>query len=89
MKGIMNLVKGLTDGHSLFETPAHSRIMKITIVKRMPLAKLEKKNSISKEASIDRLAKEYAMYKLAALRYLEDQNKLDEDLLINALIQNR
>jgi len=88
-KGVMNLVKGLTDGHSLFETPAHGRIMKITIVKRMPLAKLEKKNDISKEASIDRLAKEYAMYKLAALRYLEDQNKLDEDLLINALIQNR
>jgi hypothetical protein len=35
------------------------------------------------------LAKQYTAYKLAALRYLEEQSKLDEETMFNALIQNR
>lgn len=91
-KELRNIVRGLMDGHSLFEKPVHGRIMKITIVKRIPLAKLEAKKDdeeISKEAAITELANQYAAYKLAALRYLDEQNKLDDDLIVNTLIQNR
>jgi hypothetical protein len=91
-KGITKLMKNLFDGHSLFDAPTHGRIMKITIVKKMPFSKLEgKKNEkeLSKESAVKELAKQYAAYKLAALNYLNAQNKLDEDTIINALIQNR
>jgi hypothetical protein len=90
--GILNIVKGLFDDHSLFDKPAHGRIMKITIIKRNPSVKLNKSHEdkdISKEASIKQLAKQYAAYKLAALRYMDSQNKLDEEVLTNSLIQNR
>jgi hypothetical protein len=90
--GILNLVKGLFDDHSLFDKPAHGRIMKITIVKRIPSVKLDKSThdkESSKEASIKELAKQYTSYKLAALRYMDEQNKLDEECILNSLIQNR
>jgi hypothetical protein len=91
-KQLLNMVKGLFDNHSLFDAPAHGRIMKITIVKRIPSAKLnsssENKNK-SKEASVQELARQYASYKLAALRYLDEHNKLDDDTIVNTLIQNR
>jgi hypothetical protein len=89
-KEIKKLVNGLFDGHSLFGAPAHQRILRITIVGK-PQNKLtgKKENSeISKEAAVRELADQYTAYKLAALRYLEDQNKLDDDLLLNAIIQN-
>jgi hypothetical protein len=89
---ILKMMRGLFDDHSLFDKPAHGRIMKITIVKRLPVAKLHTKPSdkeISKEAAVKTLAKQYAAYKLAALRYLDAHNKLDEDTMINALVQNR
>lgn len=91
-KPVLNLVRSLFDGHSLFDAPAHGRIMKITIVKNLPSAKLRGKDGdkeISKEAVVKELAKQYGAYKLAALRYLDNQDKLDEDVLFNALIQNR
>jgi hypothetical protein len=90
-KGLLNMVKGLFDNHSMFEGPAQGRIMKITIVKRLPSAKLEKteEENLSKESSIKELARQYASYKLAALRYLDSKNKLDEDTLFNVLVQNR
>lgn len=90
-KGLLNMVKGLFDNHSMFEGPAQGRIMKITIVKRLPSAKLEKneEENLSKESSIKELARQYASYKLAALRYLDSKNKLDEDALFNVLVQNR
>jgi hypothetical protein len=86
------MVKGLFDDHSLFDKPTHGRIMKITIIKRNPSVKLNKSHEDkekSKEASIKQLARQYASYKLAALRYLDSQNKLDEELMYNSLIQNR
>lgn len=91
-KGILNMVRNLFEDHSLFGAPSHGRIMKITIVKKMPTAQLHGKSSekeISKEAAIKELTKQYAAYKIAALRYLDSQNKLDEDLLVNTLVQNR
>jgi len=91
-KEISKIVKSLFDDHSLFGKPAHGRIMKITIVKRLPSAKLKSKSDekeIAKEASIKEIAKQYATYKLAALRYLDEQDKLDDEVLFNALIQNR
>ena len=91
-KGMMSLVKNLFENHSLFDKPAHGRIMKITIIKKMPTGKLDKKRSndeLSKESSIKTLAKQYASYKLAALRYMDEHNNLDEDTIFNVLVQNR
>ena len=91
-KDLLKTVQNLFDDHSLFDKPVHGRIMKITIVKRMPTAKMKQKSEdseVSKEASIKELAKQYTAYKLAAVRYLDNQNKLDNDTLINVLVQNR
>lgn len=88
-KELLKLVRNLFEDHSLFDKPAHGRIMKITIIKRMPVGKLERKGEISKEAAVKQIAKQYAAYKLAALRHLDAQDKLDYDTLCNALIQNR
>jgi hypothetical protein len=88
-KELMNIVKGLFNDHSLFEDPAHNRIMRITIIKKIPSSEKKEKQKPSKEASVKELAEQYAAYKLAALRYLEEHNKLDEDVLLNALMQNR
>lgn len=91
-KGMMSLVKNLFENHSLFDKPAHGRIMKITIIKKMPTGKLDKKHSndeLSKESSIKTLAKQYASYKLAALRHMDEHNNLDEDTIFNVLVQNR
>jgi hypothetical protein len=91
-RGLLQMVKNLFDGHSLFDKPAHGRVMRITIVKKMPTAKLstkEEHEEPSKEASIKELAKQYTAYKVAALRYLDEQNKLDEELIFNTLVQNR
>lgn len=87
-KELSNIVKRLFDDHSLFESPAHNRIMRITIVKKLPTGKFEPREK-SKEAAVKEIAEQYASYKLAALRYLSEQNKLDDDFLINAIAQNR
>jgi hypothetical protein len=91
-KHILDTVKNLFEDHSLFDKPVHGRIMKITIVKRLPSAKLHgnsNKEDLSKEASVKLLARQYASYKLAAMRYLDSQDKLDDELIFNALVQNR
>ena len=88
-KELMGIVKGLFNDHSLFETPAHNRIMRITIIKKLPIHKHKEKEAPSKEAAARELAEQYASYKLAALRYLDEQNKLDEDFLLNTLVQHR
>lgn len=87
-KPLRNLVKNLFEDHSMFGEPSHRRIMKITIVKKLPLDKI-KKEEHSKEASVKELAKQYASYKLAALHYMNEQNKLDEDTMYNIIMQNR
>jgi hypothetical protein len=63
--------------------------MRITIVKKRPSDKSKHKEEPSKEAAVKEIAEQYAAYKLAALRYLDEQNKLDDDFLLNTLIQNR
>ena len=88
-KGLLNMVKGLFDDHSLFDKPSHNRIMRITIVKKSPKARLALKEENTKEAAVDELSRQYSIYKLAALRYMNSQNKLDEDTIFNALMQNR
>lgn len=91
-KNILNMVRGLFDDHSMFDKPAHGRIMRITIVKKLPTAKLKgspRKEEISKEAAVKEIARQYAAYKLAALRYLDEKNKLDEETMFNVLLQNR
>ena len=90
-KGLLSMVQNLFDDHSMFERPAHGRIMKITIIKKLPIAHLRKheESKTVKEASVRELAQQYASYKLAALRYLDEHNKLDDEFLINALVQNR
>jgi hypothetical protein len=66
--------------------------MRITIIGKSPKSTLETKKEekeVSKEAAVKELAKQYASYKLAALRYLDEHNKLDDEVLLNAIVQNR
>jgi hypothetical protein len=90
-KEIKKLVSGLFDNHSLFGEPAHRRILRITIVGKPQnslLSEKENNKGVAKEASVCELAKQYTAYKLAALRYLDEQNKLDDELLLNSILQN-
>jgi hypothetical protein len=90
-KSLSRMIKSLFDDHSLFEEPAQGRIMKITIVKRLPIGKIKSKEAsydFTKVAAVEELKKQYTAYKLAALRYLDSQNKLDENFIYNSLIQN-
>lgn len=90
-KEIRKLVDGLFEDHSIFDAPAHRRVMKITIVKKAPgkLKKAPDKEELEKDAAAEELARQYLSYKLSALRYMEDCGKLDDSTLLNALIQNR
>lgn len=88
-KEIKDMISGLMDNKSMFAGPAKNRVMRITIIKGnmgelKPHAKEQTKEAFDKE-----LAKSYCMYKLSALNYIDSQDKLDEDLLWNAVIQNR
>ena len=77
----------LHEGHSLEEGPAVRRIMLISIScgSMMPHSPEEK----TKEAADQELAKQYTTYKLAALNYLNEQGKLDDELMLNAVLQNQ
>lgn len=90
-KELRDIVKSLFTDHSMFEAPAQGRIMKITIIKKAPPRKLRSKDDaeISKEGAVKELAKQYGSYKLAALRYLDEQDKLDDEIIFNTLVQNR
>jgi hypothetical protein len=87
-KELKSLISKLTDDHSIFGSPAHCRVMRIIIMGKAP-KKLERSKEHSKEAFDKGLAKAYASYKLAALSYLDETNKLDDETLLNAVIQNR
>lgn len=73
---------GLNVSHSLFTPFVNSRI----------IASLENAQLVKKAAASDipaqELAKKYLSYKLAALAYLDSQDKLDETVLFNAVTQN-
>lgn len=86
------LVQKLFSSHSLMGDPASKRVMKITIEMGSPSESLKptpKPEEKSKEAFDKELAKVYTSYKLAALNYLYENNKLDDEIMLNALIQNR
>lgn len=104
-KELKGLIERLSKSQSMFGEPSVKRVMQITIAmggsKKDHEAKESKKHEAqetkAQEAQEDKqasecnyeLAKVYANYKLATLRYLESQNKLDELCMFNALIQNR
>jgi hypothetical protein len=77
-------VKGLHEGHSLESGPAMRRMMMIVINMSG-----QHQTEPTKEACDLEFAKTYANYKLAALNYLNEQGKLDDELMLNALLQNR
>ena len=80
----------LKENHSLEGGPAVRRIMMITIsIGPKDELKGADETPKSKEAADKLLAEEYCAYKLAALNYLDEQGKLDDDLLLNAVLQNR
>lgn len=83
---LKNLTNKLEEKHSLNEGPAIRRIMMITISGNM---EPKHKEEATKEAADIELAKQYTAYKLAALNYLDEQGKLDEDIMLNAVLQNR
>lgn len=96
---LQELVSSLIGNHSLMGEHAANRVLKITIEvggnsdgKGKPVGALKeapKPEQKSKEAFDKELAKVYATYKLAALNYLDEQGKLDDEIIWNALIQNR
>jgi hypothetical protein len=80
------LIEGLQEGHSLKEGPAVRRIMIISISNQLQPHSPEAK---TKEASDKELAKQYTAYKLATLNYMNEHDQLDDDILLNAVLQNR
>ena len=90
-KELKGLLGGIFDDQSLFDQPSHGRIMRITIIGRSPkkLKAGTDPDKIEKDAAAEELTQQYLTYKLAALRYLEECGRLDDQVLLNALIQNR
>ena len=83
-----SMISGLKDGHSFSSEPSKRRIMSMTIVmgfKPKEASYREKTASTSDKA----LAKQYAAYKLAAVNYLDEQNKLEDGMLDLIVWQNR
>lgn len=86
---LMNMIRGLVGGHSLFGEPAQGRIMRITIIKSTPTP-LKKESSDKSPLVFDKqIALKYASYQLSALNYLDENDKLTEDTILNTLILNR
>lgn len=86
-KELKNLISKLTGDHSIFDKPAHARVMRISICgkgDKLPLALDKQSSDMGKE-----LADQYIAYKLAALHEIDKIGKLDEETMINAVIQNR
>ena len=84
---LRNLGHKLHEGHSLEAGPAVRRIMDNAT--GFCGIRAHDPRTQSKEAFDKEFAKQYAAYKLAALNYMNEQGKLDEDVLLNAVIQNR
>lgn len=90
-KELSQLVGGLFKDHSLFGDPSVKRVMQITI-SMGPTEKSEKmfeKRKPTDNKADEKMAEVYATYKLAALNYLQEKNQLTDEILWNALIQNR
>ena len=80
---VKKTVGKLHEGHSLESGPAMRRMMMIIISGGSPT------QEPTKQASDLEFAKQYATYKLAALNYLNEQGKLDDELMLNAILQNQ
>ncbi len=85
---LKNLASKLHENHSLEAGPAVRRMMMITIMMNGDKG-LQAPKEKTKEAFDKEFAKQYAAYKLAALNYLDEKGKLDEDILLNSILQNR
>jgi hypothetical protein len=77
--------------HSLKGEHAQQRVMKKVLRggEAKKLKQAPKPEQRTKEAFDKELAKQYAAYKIAALNYLDEKGTLDEDLMWNAVLQNR
>jgi hypothetical protein len=76
-------IRKIATSHSLFPVYASARILTPATTKVATAQEVE-----DKQFSFE-LAKQYTAYKLAALNYLDECNKLTDDLLFNAVLQNR
>ena len=83
---LKHLTSKLHEGHSLEDGPAVRRIMIIISGGNL---QPHKEETQTKEAVDQELAKQYTAYKLAALNYMNEQGKLDDEILLNAVLQNR
>lgn len=88
-KELKDIVGKLFEDHSLFDKPVAGRIMRITIIKNIDNGDLKKKVEKTASAFDQELADSYTQYKLATLNYLNDKGMLTDELIFNALIQNR
>jgi hypothetical protein len=80
---LKNLGGKLHEGHSLHEGPAIRRVMHIGG------GSLSPHHEATKQAADLEFAKQYATYKLAALSYMNEQGKLTDDVILNAVLQNQ
>ena len=76
-----NSLKKLAVDYSLFPEYARCRVLNNI--------KIAESGEKIDDSFAFELAKQYAVYKIAALTYLDAHNKLSEDLLFNAVIQNQ
>ena len=80
------VISKLAEDHSLFSEPVKARIIRVTMLGISPKSETKEQ---TKEAFDKELANQYVAYKLAALNYLNQKNKVDDELLWNTIIQNR
>jgi hypothetical protein len=78
-----SLIKKIAMSHSLLPGFAKARLVNNLNSKIAKTADVVV-NSFSKE-----LAKQYIAYKLAALNYLDEHNKLNDELIFNCVLQNK
>lgn len=83
---LKNTAHKMHSDHSLHGAPTVRRQM---LAPEHHKLKPHSESSQSKVGFDLEFAKQYAAYKLAALNYMDEQGKLDEDLMLNAVIQNR
>lgn len=88
---LKSMVEKLFGGFSLKDGPSVGRIVQITITGRpvKPLSRTVDDQAKTKEAFDKELANQYTSYKLAALNYLDQTAQLDDQLMLNAVVQNR
>jgi hypothetical protein len=76
-----NTVKKVAMSHSLLPAYVNARLL-------TSLSKNVEKVAAEDSVFSKELAKQYIAYKLAALNYLEENNRLTDELLFNAVLQN-